>query len=206
MSFNKDSWIGWYKDRKIEEGVGVAARLLREANARKVLDFGSGTGRHTVYLAKMGFEVYGFDWSEAAVRLAKRELAKQGLSAELRVWDMTVIPLPYPDSFFDGVVAVRVIHHTFANAVRRVAAEIERITKLGGLVYVEVPTYEKAQRLDGMRSEEPEPGTFIPSEGDEAGIPHHLCTREKLVTLFPNCTMRTLDEREEHYCFTGIRS
>jgi SAM-dependent methyltransferase len=207
VAFSKDSWVGWYKNGNIAEGVLDFAEFLKEANARTVLDFGSGTGRHTVYLAKMGFEAYGFDWSEMAVRMAEEELARQGLSAELRVWDMTATPLPYADSFFDGVIAMRVIHHTFAETVRRIAAEIERITKAGGLLYVEVPTYEKAlrQRLEGSKSEEPEPGTFIPSDGDEAGIPHHHCTKEELLRLFPNCTVRRLEEREEHYCFTGVR-
>lgn len=208
IPFNKDAWVDWYKDGRVAEQIPVLARLLKEANAERVLDFGTGTGRHTVYLAKMGFEVYGFNWSEAAVRVAARELARQGLSANLRVWDMTETPLPYADSFFDGVIAVRVLHHTYAEKIRRIALEIERITKVGGLVYVEVPTYEKAlrQKLEGMRSEEPEPGTFVPSEGDEAGIPHHHCTRVELLEYFPNFTVRALEEKDEHYCFTGIRN
>ncbi len=208
IPFNKDAWVDWYKDGRVAEHIPVLARLLKEANAERVLDFGTGTGRHTVYLAKMGFEVYGFDWSEASVRVANRELARQGLSANLRVWDMTETPLPYADSFFDGVIGVRVLHHTYAEKIRRIALEIERITKVGGLVYVEVPTYEKAlrQKLEGMRSKEPEPGTFVPSERDEAGIPHHHCTRVELLKLFPNFTVRTFEEYDEHYCFTGIRN
>jgi len=75
--------------------VGAVAKTMREANMSKVLDFGCGTGRHTVYLANMGFEVYGFDRSEAAIGRARLELAKHGLGANLRVWDMNETPLPY---------------------------------------------------------------------------------------------------------------
>ena len=63
---SKDSWLELYKGRRIEEGIGAIAKTIRDANMSRALDFGCGTGRHTVYLAHMGFEVYGFDWSEAA--------------------------------------------------------------------------------------------------------------------------------------------
>jgi SAM-dependent methyltransferase len=207
MPFNRDAWLDWYKDGRVAEQIPILARLLKEANEERALDFGTGTGRHTVYLTKMGFKVYGFDWSEASVRVANRELARQGLSANLRVWDMTETPLPYADYFFDGVSAVRVLHHTYTEKIRRIASEIERITKVGSLVYVEVPTYAKAlrQKLEGMRSKEPEPRTFVPSEGDEAGIPHHHCTKVEL-KYFPNFTVRALEEKDEHYCFTGIKN
>jgi SAM-dependent methyltransferase len=208
MPLNKDVWLDWYKDRRVEEQVPILAKLLKEANAKRILDFGSGTGRHTVYLAKLGFEVYGFDWSEAAIRLADQELSKQGVSANLVIWDMNETPLPYADSFFDCVIVIRVLQHTYIERIRRIASEIERITKTAGYVYVDVPTLEEAlrQKLEGMRSEEPESRTFVPLEGDEAGIPHHHFTRDELVKLFPNFTVRTLEEKNEHYCFTGIRN
>jgi hypothetical protein len=99
-------------------------------------------------------------------------------------------------------------HHTYVERIRSIASEIERITKVGGYVYVEVPTYEKAlrQKLEGGLSEEPGDGTFVPSEGDEAGIPHHHCTRDELLKFFSNITIRTVHESDEHYCLTGIRN
>jgi SAM-dependent methyltransferase len=205
---SKDSWLEWYKGQGIEEGVGAFAETIREANMSRVLDFGCGTGRHTAYLASMGFEVYGFDWSEAAVERARLELARHELGANLKVWDMNETPLPYRDSFFDAVIVVKVFHHTYIEKTERIASEIERITRSSGYLYVEVPTYEKAvrQKLEGAKSEEPEPGTFVPSEGDEAGIPHHHFKRDELLRLFPNFTRLNLEEKNEHLCFTATRN
>ncbi len=61
---SKDSWVEWYSDRRVEENVVDLAKVLREKGASRILDFGCGTGRHTVYLARMTFDVYGFGfWS-----------------------------------------------------------------------------------------------------------------------------------------------
>lgn len=207
MESIKDTWLEWYKDGKVEDNVVLFARTLLEAKPRRVLDFGTGTGRHTLYLARLGFDVYGFDWSEAAITICKQQLAEQGLAANLTVWDMNDIPLPYQDDFFDAVIAVRVLHHTFVQNVRRIASEIARITRSGGYLYVEAPTYEEAiqQRLGGTRSEEPEPGTFIPLEGEEAGVPHHHFKLDEMLELFPAFNTTSLEERNGHYCLTGIR-
>lgn len=203
----KDTWLDWYKERKVEDNVDALAKVLLEARVQKILDFGTGTGRHTVYLARMGFEVYGFDWSEAAIALTEQELSRQGLSANLTVWDMNETPLPYDDEFFDAVFAVRVLHHTYIGKITRIASEIARITRVGGYLYIEAPTYEKAirQKLGGVKSEEPEPGTFLPLEGEERGVPHHHFTRDEILRIFASFNPLTLEEKDGHYCFTGIK-
>src|SRR5439155_359783 len=72
---SKDAWLDWYRDKRVEECVVDFGRMFKEAAATRILDFGCGTGRNTVYLVRVGFEVYGFDWSEAAVAATKQELS-----------------------------------------------------------------------------------------------------------------------------------
>ena len=204
---SKDAWLNWYKDKKVEAVVTNFARIFRESDFARVLDFGCGTGRNTVYLARSGFEVHAFDWSESATEVTKKELSREGLSADVRVWNMTETPLPYPDSFFDAVLVMRVMHHTYVERIKAIASEIGRFTRRGGFLYVEVPTYQKALRLrsEGMISEEPEPGTLVPSAGDEAGIPHHYFKKDELVATFPDFGPTSVEERSEHYCLTARR-
>lgn len=207
MASIKDTWLDWYKDRRIEENVALFVKQLLEAKLHRVLDFGTGTGRHTVYLARMGFEVYGFDWSNAAITITRQELSNERLSANLSVWDMNDIPLPYEHDFFDAVIAVRVLHHTYVAKIAQIASEIARITRVRGYLYVEIPTYEKAmkQKLDGVRYHEPEPGTFIPEEGEEKGVPHHHFTRDEILQTFGTFKPICVEESDGHYCFTGIK-
>ncbi len=58
---SKDAWLDWYQDKRVEECVVDFAKMLKKAAATRILDFGCGTGRNTVYLVRVGFEVYGFD-------------------------------------------------------------------------------------------------------------------------------------------------
>jgi len=205
---SRNSWLNWYPDRQVESSIVEFGKVLRETSASTVLDFGCGTGRNTVYLAQLGFDVYAFDWSEAALERARTELSRQGLSAHLRGWDMNETPFPYSNKFFDAILIMRVMHHTYVDNIKRIASEVSRIAKKVSYLYVEVPTLEKALKSlpKGVKSKQPEPGTFVPSSGDEAGIPHHHFRRDELIALFRDFVPLSIEERKDHYCLTARRS
>jgi len=54
-----------------------------------------------------------------------------------------------------------VIHHTFVGKVRRVASEIERITREGSYIYVEVPIWRKVNEIRNHNAVEVEPETLV---------------------------------------------
>jgi len=132
-----NTWEDWYsrKEGTVEPEIPKLEELLKRKEAPRILDFGCGAGRHTVYFARKGFEVYGFDASEAALEQAAKALEIEGLRANLRVWEMTK-PLPYEDRFFDAVVATRVMHHTYVEKIREIAKEINRILKKEGYLFL----------------------------------------------------------------------
>lgn len=180
--------------------------MFREKGVRSVLDAGCGTGRHTIYLAQQEFQLSAFDQSQAAIQRAKNLLTDRRLDATLLVWDMTKTPWPYKDSEFDAVIAVKVIHHTNKTTIGTIVHEMMRVTREGGYLYVQSPTYEKAmkQKAEGLRSEEIEKGTFLPLEGEEKGVLHHHFTEQELRELFKNIV--DLHIREEHYCLTATKN
>ena len=148
------------------------------------------------------------DWSNAAIIAAKEELAKNGLTAVLRVWDMNDTPLPYDDSFFDAMVAVKVLHHTYFQKILQITVEIRRITRSGGFAYIVSTTYDEVmkQKQQRMSFDEPEPGTFIPLNGNEIGIAHHHFRRNEMLQVFRGFRTVSFEERDGHFCFTGIKN
>ena len=63
-----------YRDKDYEAEADYVARTLRSvaSNTRKLLEFGSGTGRHGRLLAQRGFDVFGIERSESMVAVARR--------------------------------------------------------------------------------------------------------------------------------------
>jgi cyclopropane fatty-acyl-phospholipid synthase-like methyltransferase len=175
--------------------------LMKRNGTRTVLDLGCGSGRHLVQLACHGFEVHGVDSSPHAVRLAGEWLESRRLRAHVILHDIAA-SLPYAREYFDAVVSIQVVHHAVSETIGRIVREIERITKPEALIFVTVPR----SRNQASRFEEIEPGTFVPLDGPEKGLPHHFFTAEELASLFSGFNQLDLHvDRTDHLCFTGTR-
>ena len=175
---------------------------LKTRGASTILDLGSGTGRHAVYLARSSFSVFGLDSSPEGISVTRQWLADQGLEADLRLQSMTE-ELPYEDAFFDAVVSVQVIHHADMATIRQVVQEIGRVLKTDGFLFVTVPKL----RNQGTAFEQVEPGTFIPLDGPEKGLPHHYFTPQELREVFGGL-FEIADihvDAVHHYCLSAYK-
>jgi SAM-dependent methyltransferase len=201
---SSDAWRYWYprKEGTVEPEIPKLGELLRRSGASKILDFGCGTGRHVIYFARKGFEVYGFDASETAIERAREVLKSENLFADLRVWDMTK-PLPYEDIFFDAVLVLRVMHHTYIDNIKRIVKEIDRVLKKDGYLFLQVPAFSHEETLkwrqEGLKPKELEYRTYVDSESEEKGIPHHYFTKKELLRLFENYNIEEIHCATEHY-------
>lgn len=203
MSDNQGSWDEWYK--KVEGDVDTDVVKLKEVLAdegkTRVLDVGCGAGRHLLYLARSGFETYGFDFSDSAISELEEKLDGLDCAADVRTADFSE-EFPYEDDYFDAALAIRSINHADLATIDHAVAEIHRVLRPSGLVYAQVPTYEKLVELkeSGEEFDEVEPGTNIPLEGPEEGVPHHNFRREEVLEVFSDFAPEEFDERGDHYC------
>ena len=165
---------------------------LRERGARRVLDLGCGAGRHTIYLAREGFEVCGLDIAENGLAHTRKWLARENLSAELKQGDIAQIPSP--DRFFDAVISIYVIYHKTYTEMQGVVAEIHRVLKRGGSALVSLQSKRGWRYRHGK---EIEPDTFVTDVGGDAGIPHHYSDLTEIEKLFERFVVRRI-ELEEH--------
>lgn len=73
-----DTIVDW--EKRLESEIPELSRLFKKEEVRKVLDIASGTGEHTLALAKEGFEVFGLEKSSVMTAQAigkKTKLAEK---------------------------------------------------------------------------------------------------------------------------------
>jgi tellurite methyltransferase len=170
-----------------------AATEFQRRGCHTVLDLGCGNGRHTVALAKRGFDVTGLDIARSGLRETGFWLAAEGCSAGLLCAD-TRTPLPIVSDSFDAVLSTQVIHHALIAEVRTAIAEIRRVLRPGGIAFITVAGRKADEAISGP---EIEPGTVIPQEGSEKGLPHHLFTVAEAEREFNALRVLCVDQRAE---------
>ncbi len=161
------------------------------APGARVLDIGCGLGRHTVCLAARGCEVTGTDNAPTALAACRENLAKAGLGAAVVAVEMSEIP--FPDSYFDGIVASHSIHHVDGPMLRRIIGLATRKLAADGLLVWATPSTR--HWCCGL-GREIGPGTWVDENHRKGPIPHHYCTEEEIRGLLSGYEIESLVEHE----------
>lgn len=115
--------------------MAAIVRALPPAPGR-VLDLGVGTGRELGALQDAGYEPVGLDVSPAMLAICARRARPVPL-VQGDLW----ATLPFDDASFDGAVALHgtLAHAPDAGAYTRLARELGRVLRPGGVFVAEVP-------------------------------------------------------------------
>jgi SAM-dependent methyltransferase len=129
---------------------------------RRGLDVGCGTARNTVYLARHGVRMSGFDASEVAIKAGRERAQSASVDISLEVRDLTD-GLPAGDGELDVVLDVFVYKHQLAHETRRsYRRELRRILAPDGRVLMSL-----AEPSDGYYSS-------CPAWGEKGTGPHAI--------------------------------
>jgi len=164
--------------KEIVDFIPILKKLPGTNSEKKIYDLGFGAGRHVIYLAKQGFDVYGDDISLSGLEITRQWLKKERLSAKLGISDMTKIP--YPDDFFDAIINRGVITHNTKNGIGACIKEMYKKLKNGGKIIVTFISTESSEYGKGEKIAE---NTFIPTEGPEKGVIHHFVDSSEVEEL-----------------------
>jgi len=99
-----------------------------------VLDVGCGTGENVLYLAGLGYEVWGIDGAAAAIEKAQAKAAQRGLKANFLVAD--ALDLQRLGRTFDTVIDTG-LFHVFSDEERPLfAGSLATVLRPGGTYYM----------------------------------------------------------------------
>lgn len=113
----------------------------------KILDIGAGTGRYSVALAEMGYDVTAVELVKHNLRVLEQKNSKvkaiQGNALNLK---------NFADNSFDIVLLFGPMYHLFSEADKVLAlSEAKRVTKHGGVILVAYYMNEYAVLVHGFR-------------------------------------------------------
>ena len=200
---------------KVQENIPRITKLFKKRGVKRILDLGCGSGRHLVYLARHGFDVYGIDNSPEGIEIAKDWLKKEKLQVNLKTGNIYK-KLPYKDNFFDAIICVQTLHHAKIENIRRAIKEIERVLKPGGLFFTtdrrrKIKRNAKiiTERYENLKQEFKykiiAPMTYMPMEGEEKGLIHYLFNKKSLKKELKNFKIHDIwiSSNKRHYCLLG---
>ncbi len=113
------------------------AKILKKNKIKSLLDLGCGTGKLTITLAKMGFDVHGIDISPRLIKVAKKTAKKEKLNINFVVGDIRRLNLKKK---FDCIVLSEVLEHIKDDA--SLLKSTKKLLKKNGKLFVSVPAFQ----------------------------------------------------------------
>ncbi len=112
------------------------ARRLGSGRERKALDLGCGEGRHTILLARLGYDATGLDYEPLALGKARAFARRAGVRA--RFVEGNALDLRFPPGAFDLVLDYGCFHHVVRRDWPRYLRQAARILRPGGRLILSV--------------------------------------------------------------------
>jgi tellurite methyltransferase len=196
------NWETLWQDRDIltrwqqpNQDVTELLQVLHHHQCRRILDLGFGIGRHIVYFAQSGFEVYGVEETKSGITFCDQWLKHLGLDAILARGDMSNIMTLFKTNFFDFVLCWNVIYHARFEKIVETIAGIRQVLRENGLLYI---TFNSTNNRYCGQGTEIESGTFIGAKEKKDGDHiHHYSDKEEVCRLLEGFDLIMMVEREE---------
>ena len=165
-----------------DNAMNTSARW-KEAGHTQLLEIGARMGHNAIYFAKQGFNVSAIDISDYAIQYCKDWAKREGLTINAEVGDMHSIP--FADNSFDCLFAYHAVSHTNLPGVKKTIAEIERVLKPNGDVYLSFSSKDSTQFIE-KRWQAMDENTLISPHPAEPGVPHFFADLSDIGMLLFN--------------------
>jgi SAM-dependent methyltransferase len=148
-----DQWWGDAKGRPLwsepDRAVSGYIPLLQERGAHRVLDVGTGIGRHALAYARAGFNVVATDASSTGLDQLIGSAKAENLEIDTQQAPFTKLPLE--DASFDHVLAWNVLYHGDGGVLADAFRECRRVLRANGTF--QLTLLSKRNRAYGVGNE-----------------------------------------------------
>ena len=180
-----------------DEFLPVALRW-KQLNKQTVLDIGCGRGRHSLFLAEMGFDVTATDMSSEGIEQLEKEAKRRKLDNKIKTLVCDMLELPFENNTFDCVLGFLSITHTDYAGLKKVISRITGMLKNSGRLYVTFNSknspafHEKSNlKIDGY--------TIIKKTGLEKNIPHTYLEHDDVIRLLADYKILKIQQICDYY-------
>jgi SAM-dependent methyltransferase len=186
-----------YWNTASDEFLPVALRW-KNLGKKTVLDIGCGRGRHTLFLAEMGFDVTATDISPEGIEQLRQAAKLKDLENKIRTVVCDMVELPFERDSFDAVLAFHSIYHTDYAGLKTVIARITGLLKESGQLYITFnsksnPSYHASD------NEVIDEYTIIRHFGHEEGIPHTFLDYDEIIRLLADYKIIKMQQIQDYY-------
>lgn len=186
-----------YWDKVSDELLPVALRW-KDLGKNTVLDIGCGRGRHSLFLAELGFEVTAQDISPQGITQLKKEAKKRKLDDKIKTVVCDMLEMPFTKNSFDCVVGFHSIFHTDYAGLKKVISQATDILKKSGRLYITLNSKDNPGFLD-PKNTVVDNYTIIRNVGIEKGIPHTFVEHKDVVKLLSKYKIIKLQKISDYF-------
>jgi ubiquinone/menaquinone biosynthesis C-methylase UbiE len=160
---------------------------------QKVLDIGSGDGRHLLLMAQLGYQCTGVELTESGIKTTTGKLQNYGLSAELV--QTSFHNLPFEDASFHSIVSTQALHYNNWAGAKISFQEATRVLQPGGLFFFRARSDKGHWRSTDQQIPDEKGITRIETRGPEGFIVMvHDYTLEELQELAQENKLNIIDQ------------
>lgn len=180
---------GYIWSKRPSESAIYANRLFNKYDITDLLILGIGYGRNSLPFLESGHNISGIEISKVAIELLK----KSELSNKIRIFNGSLIDMPFEDIKYDAIFSFNVLHLFNGNDRQTIMDKCKSQLNPNGLIFFTVMSELEPGYDDGIKIEE---NTF-----EKKGKPVHFFTDEDLKQHFRKFEIiesDLIDEPEQH--------
>ena len=186
-----------YWNETSDEFLPVALRW-KERGYQTVLDLGCGKGRHSLFLAELGFHVTAVDLSPEGIEQLLAAAKQKNLDTSIITLVCDMLSLPFENESFDCVLGFHSLYHTDYAGLKAVIAKITGILKESGQLYITFNSKDNPSMQDSSNIVVDE-YTVIRDKGLEKGISHTFLGYNDIVELLADYNILKIQQIQDYF-------